>query len=135
MKITISDSISIEDIQNSFSKKYPFLKIEFFSKPHAVHTGSRKEFMIPSQTMIKDCRTIHDKGNLDIHPYTTVAELEQKFQELFGLYTQVFRKSGDVWIETTVTDDWTLEKQNTEAESFHKDLQERIRPDRDHMLL
>ena len=31
----------------------------------------------------------------------------------FGLSAQVFRLSGDVWLETTSTDNWTLEEQNS----------------------
>jgi hypothetical protein len=42
----------------------------------------------------------------------TVGELEQSFRDIYGLATQVFRKSGNNWIETTETVDWTLEKQN-----------------------
>lgn len=80
--------------------------------------------MIPANLILKDCRSVHNKGSLEIHPYTTVMDLEQEFQDSFGLSIQVFRKSGDVWIETTVTDDWTLAKQNEEAESFYNAVQE-----------
>ncbi len=135
MKISISDSLTIKDIQDIFSQKYPYLKIEFFSKSHRIHAGSRKEFIISPETKIKDCRSQHHTGTLDIFPQTTVAELEMNFQEIFGLFIQVFRKSGDVWIETTVTDDWTLEKQNTEAESFFNDVQIRNKTSRNQLLL
>jgi hypothetical protein len=135
MQISISDSLTIKEIQDKFSKKYPYLKIEFFSKSHRIHAGTRKEFMISPETSIMDCRSNHKIGSLDIYPNTTVAELEKQFQDIFGLYIQVFRKSGDVWIETTVTDDWTLEKQNTEAESFYNDTQTRNKTNRNHLLL
>lgn len=45
----------------------------------------------------------------------TVSELEQHFADVYGLSVQVFRKSGEVWLETTTTDNWSLEKQNQEA--------------------
>jgi hypothetical protein len=111
MKIKITDSSTITQIQDSFSKKYPYLKIEFFSKSHRIHTGTRKEFMIDPATKIADCRTLNKTGELEILPETTVAELEKTFADTFGLFIQVFRKSGDVWIETTVTDDWTNKTQ------------------------
>ena len=135
MKINISDSLTIKEIQDKFSNKYPYLKLEFFSKSHRIHAGSRKENMISTDTKIKDCRSQHHIGSLDIYPKTTVAQLEKQFQEIFGLFIQVFRKSGDVWIETTVTDDWTLEKQNSEAESFFNDVQERNKINRNNLLL
>lgn len=135
MKIVINDALSIREIQELFSARYPFLKIEFFSKEHSKHSGSKKELMIPANQILKDCRSIHNKGNLEIHPSTTVMDLEQEFQNTFGLSTQVFRKSGDVWIETTVTDDWTLAKQNEEAESFYNAVQEAKKTDRNQLLL
>ncbi|MBK9961781.1 MAG: hypothetical protein IPP06_10775 [Saprospiraceae bacterium] len=79
--------------------------------------------MVDSNTLIKNCRSVHGEGEIEIFPSTKVSTLENKFREVFGLHVQVFRKSGNVWIETTVTDDWTLEKQNNEAESFIKDIQ------------
>ena len=45
----------------------------------------------------------------------TVTDLEQNFSDVYGLSIQVFRKSGDVWLETTITDGWTLEKQNEQG--------------------
>jgi hypothetical protein len=35
-----------------------------------------------------------------------------------GLYVQVFRKSGKVWLETTATDNWSLYKQNEEGQEL-----------------
>ena len=45
-------------------------------------------------------------------PAMTVAEFEKRFQVEFGLNAQVFRKSGKVWLETTITDNLTLQSQN-----------------------
>ena len=46
----------------------------------------------------------------------TVANLENDFDAIYGLAVHVFRKSGKVWLETTVTDNWTLEEQNRQGE-------------------
>ena len=48
----------------------------------------------------------------------TVTELERQFRELYGLHVLVFRKSGKVWLETTVTDGWTLAEQNNQGEAL-----------------
>jgi hypothetical protein len=45
----------------------------------------------------------------------TVARLEQEFLEKAGLKVKVYRKFCNVWIETTLTNDWTLEQQNQEG--------------------
>jgi hypothetical protein len=34
---------------------------------------------------------------------------------VYGLSVQVFRKSGNVWLETSATDNWTLRQQNNEG--------------------
>jgi len=48
----------------------------------------------------------------------TVAEMEERFRDIYGLGVQVFRKSGTIWLETTVTDGWTLEDQNKQGEAL-----------------
>ena len=71
--------------------------------------------MKSSSRTLGECRTIHNKGSITIGPEMTVDELEQRFMDVYGLSIQVFRKSGKVWLETTITDGWTLEKQNEQG--------------------
>jgi len=33
-------------------------------------------------------------------------------EDQFGLHVQIFRKSGDLWLQTSKTDEWTIEHQN-----------------------
>jgi hypothetical protein len=118
MKILINDRRKIFAIQESFNNMFPYLKLEFFAKPHKPGAGSVKKNIKPSSKTIGECRTIHDSGTLTITPNMTVTELEQNFRDVYGLGVQVFRKSGKVWLETTVTDGWTLEEQNLQGEAL-----------------
>ena len=118
MKITINDNRKIFAIQESFNQLFPYLKIEFFSKPHKLNGGSAKKYIKSASKTIGDCRTIHKSGTITITPQMTVTELEDHFKDVFGLNAQVFRQSGKVWLETTVTDGWTLEEQNVQGESL-----------------
>ena len=118
MEININDKKKISAIQKEFSQAFPYLKIEFFTKPHEVGAPSSKKTMRPSTKTIGECRTIHSNGTMTILPKTTVAELEQSFLDVFGLAVQVFRKSGSAWLETTVTDSWSLHKQNKQGEAL-----------------
>lgn len=123
MKITINDRRRIHAIQADFTKQFPYLKIEFFAKPHKVGKGSPKKMMEVNAKTLGECRTIHDTGTITIVPQMTVADLEQNFKDVYGLSVQVFRKSGKVWLETTVTDNWTLEEQNRQGESLSSIVQ------------
>jgi propionyl-CoA carboxylase beta chain len=63
---------------------------------------------------IKNVHTIAVESNF------SVSNLEQKFENELGLFIQVFRKSGNVWLETSATDSWTLAEQNEEGEMLAK---------------
>jgi hypothetical protein len=118
MILTIKDDRKISEVQESFNTSFPYLKLEFFKKMHGVKELSPLKGMIDSDKTIGQIRTIHSDGFITVTPKMTVAELEQEFGRIFGLSAQVFRKSGKMWIETTVTDKWTLEQQNSEGEAL-----------------
>lgn len=120
MKIVINDHRKISAIQEEFNTVFPYLKIEFFSKPHKQGGASAKKLIKHGSKTLGECRTIHTKGHISITPKMTVVDLEQRFGDVYGLGVQVFRKSGKVWLETTVTDGWTLEEQNSQGESLSK---------------
>jgi len=121
MKLIINDQQSIEQIRNSFNKEFPFLKLEFFSKRHESGQASSLQFLIRKDVTLRECRTVNHSGEIIISPDMKVSELEQLLWTDFGLGVQVFRKSGKVWLETILTDTWTLAEQNTEGELLSKD--------------
>jgi hypothetical protein len=118
MKITINDKRKIFAIQEDFNELFPYLKLEFFSKPHKAGGASPKKLLKSNSKTLGECRTIHKTGTISITPQMTVTELEQHFADVYGLSVQVFRKSGKIWLETTVTDSWTLEEQNKQGEAL-----------------
>jgi len=118
MKIAINDKRKIFAIQETFNKAFPYLKLEFFTKGHKQGGPSPKKFIKHPSKTLGECRTIHNNGSITITGNMTVTELEQRFGDVYGLGVQVFRKSGKMWLETTVTDGWTLEQQNKQGESL-----------------
>lgn len=108
----IKDDMTIRDLQRAFSERFPYLRIEFYTEPHEPHQGSPATKQIPPEKKIGEVRLIHTEGNFRIDPKMKVEELEKLFAEKYGLYVQVFRRSGNLWLQTTATDDWTLEEQN-----------------------
>lgn len=124
MRITINDNRRIFAVQEAFTKAFPYLKLEFFAKPHKPGGASSKKLIRHPAKTLGECRTTHNNGIITITGNMTVSELEQRFADVYGLSVQVFRKSGKVWLETTVTDNWTLDLQNQQGESLSSYLAE-----------
>ena len=47
-------------------------------------------------------------------------QVERLFESELGLHVQIFRKSGSIWLETSVTDDLTLDQQNAKGRASEK---------------
>ncbi|MGZ3862180.1 MAG: hypothetical protein ACXVPN_11700 [Bacteroidia bacterium] len=116
--INITDSKTIASLQKEFNETFPFLKLEFFHKRHNAMQGSYKKDILSTDITLKQCRKKRTEGTIILKENMKVKELEHIFEENFGLFAQVFRKMGKSWIETTVTDDWTLKQQNDEGKEL-----------------
>ncbi|MEQ1747714.1 MAG: hypothetical protein ABMA02_19960 [Saprospiraceae bacterium] len=116
MKIQITPEKTIGDIQTAFHEEFPYLKLVFFSKPHRAVTGTHAKFLIEDwNTKIGDMVAVARSGFLTLLPNTRTFDIERIFENEFGLFVQVMRKSGDMWLITTVTDQLTLEEQNAKG--------------------
>ena len=113
MRLEINGERLIKEVQEDFTCAYPFLKIEFF-RNGAVrrHRYSEKEKIDQQQKLKYSWFWKKDNGYVDIEDSTSVLELENALIDEFGLSAQVYRKSGNVWLETIMTDNWTLKQQN-----------------------
>lgn len=123
MEISITNEKKIADVQFEFNTLFPYLKLEFFSKPHKSGGRSNLKFILNGSKIIGDCRTIIGTNEMIINQSMTVNELEQGLGTKFGIGVQVFRQSGKVWLETTITDGWTLEVQNSQGEDLSKETE------------
>lgn len=124
MKLHIDDTRTISEIQEEFNGAFPYLKIEFFKKAHEAGEASPRSEMLPSDATLAKWRTAHNEGDLTITPETKVEDLEACFQDKFGISAQVFRKSGEVWLETSATDAWTLKEQNEQGAFMEQEVGE-----------
>jgi hypothetical protein len=115
MMLKINNDQKIATIKDEFNAMFPYLKLEFFKYKHTAHKGSFKSDMLNPELTLNSIRRKHNEGVLHINENMSVTELEQLFQRLFGISAQVFRKSGKSWIETSITDNWTLGHQNAEG--------------------
>jgi hypothetical protein len=116
----------VSDIQEKFSNQFPFLKIEFYSELHCSNSGSPSNQQYSESTLISTINPSLESVDIEITPEMTVSELEQLIGDKCKLNVQVFRKSAGLWLQTTSTDHWTLEKQNGKGERSTN--QEEIEP-------
>jgi hypothetical protein len=124
MEILISDSRTISEVQRDFSRAFPFLKLEFFDAPYKEDKALPKSKMLTHDRKLAVCRKKHVDGKLEIAKDEKVKRFRNSS---FGKHSvfprRYFRKSGNLWIETSLTDSWTLEQQNREGlemSSAHK---------------
>ena len=125
--MVISDDKTFRDIQKDFNSKFPYLKLEFYSSRHGEGEGSPIQERIDPEKLMKNARQNHTEGNIRVRKDMKVNELEQVFQEKFGLNVQVFRKSGNLWMQTTSTDHWTLAEQNRKGGASELHYKEKYR--------
>jgi hypothetical protein len=103
MEIRIEAGEPFEKIQKIFCENFPYLKIECLCNDNLTEKNLNS---------CNDCAII-------INNNTTVAELINQFNKMLHLTLKVLRKSNNLWIETSLTDSWTLEKQNAASKHFH----------------
>ncbi|MCW3127350.1 MAG: hypothetical protein JWO03_3008 [Bacteroidetes bacterium] len=115
MKIYISDNRYIYEVQEEFQKEYPFLKLEFYRPLNKMQRTILKPQVISYLSPIEAIRKSATEGPFDINENRSIAEIENDLKNIFGLYVEVFRKSGNLWIETTLTHHWSLRQQNLEG--------------------
>jgi hypothetical protein len=113
MLLSIYPEKKISEVQKEFSEEFPFLKLEFFKNGMTRKESYPAHLQIPQSKMIQEAWNLkRGEGKMEIKEEMTVAELENLFMDRYNLSVQVFRRSGNIWLETTMTDNWTLRQQN-----------------------
>lgn len=112
MVIQINDNLSLVDLQLEFSRKFPFLKIEFFKHQHTDGKLSKNHIVETESKCVCDVRQSHEEGELRVSSGMTVEQFEAFLIKKFNLPVKVFRKMGRMWRETKITSNWTLQLQN-----------------------
>ena len=116
MTLQLHKNRTISEIQEAFHKQFPFLKLAFFKKSHEAFEGNHaKHLLSEKNTRLGDLNPNLIEGDLTVLESTTVMDLEKAFEDQFGLHVQVFRKSGSIYLETSVTDNLTLAEQTQRA--------------------
>lgn len=110
MFIEVKTGMKIKDLKKQFNAYYPNLKIELF----ALGSEHNKSNVLDNEIEINSLKGINE-AIVEFSGNSTVGNFEQLFKTQVGLAIQVFRKSGNVYLETSNTDDWTLDQEHKEA--------------------
>ncbi|MCC7526143.1 MAG: hypothetical protein IT250_15040 [Chitinophagaceae bacterium] len=111
MYLHISSKQPISDLQKAFSNTFPYLKIEFFKNKDNYEGRENANLKIEQEVPLHE-------GSFDVTGEMKVSELEQALEFLFPLHARVFRLSGNIWLETSMTNDWTLAHQNEQGKEI-----------------
>src|SRR5687768_5927419 len=99
MTILINDRRKIFTIQTEFTKLFPNLKLEFYSKPNKRGGSPGRKIVKSSSKTLAECRTLHNSGEISITPNMTISDLKEYFANSYGLGIKVCARSGSTWIE------------------------------------
>lgn len=127
MDIQFDSNTKLSDLQKDFQKRFNFLKIEFFKQKDEKDPKYTANDVLDNSSIIRDVSSGIDQAAIHITGLMKVRDVEQNFSEKLGLYVQIFRKSGKVWLMTSSTDHMTLDELNKMArdkETAPKDSRE-----------
>src|SRR5215510_8084474 len=117
MILYISQHKTLRETQEEFNRCYPFLRIDFYRN---TEPGFARRHL--TNSMLMPAAGLKRSGELELADSMTVGELEGQLRDKFGLNAQVSRKSGTLWLETTMTDSWTLKQQNDHGRELSEPL-------------
>lgn len=118
----VSKNMTTEQVKSRFHNRYPKLKIEFYNMEHEAFAISSNCNKITEDVPLRSLNPKMKNGELSLYDSLKVRELEKLMKDNFGLNIQVFRKSGNQWMQTSITDNWTLGKQEEKGELLDKFL-------------
>lgn len=106
MELFVNANMVASDLIERFNNIYPFLRLEIYY---------RGEEMCATTNHFLLSEIVHRKNleNFVIAPEMKVSEVENLFCENMDLQVSIFRKSGKTWLESSFTNYWSLERQNS----------------------
>ena len=111
---TITESTTIKEIEKGLHDHFPFLRFEFFLMDRG--NPASKKPMEQNRALKDICPGCGDL-EIKITGETRLGEMVAEFEKL-GIQMDPYRKSGKVWIKTTLTLDWSLSAQNSAGKSL-----------------
>ena len=113
MELLIQQQMSLADINKSFQKHFPFLKLKFYCTEDV--TTPRRYASEPFDSTVSMARQIKNTlpSVIKFNPTDTTEEFEQVFKKKLGLHVRVVRKHNEDWVDTKQTKFLNLKSQNS----------------------
>lgn len=122
MKLYVNQSSTLGEIQKDFRDMYPYLKLEFYKRIQIGSRESSSKDRLQANYLPGKINTGRVYAAIDISPQISAGELESEILDILGVSAQVFRRSGNIWIQTTDTDKWSLRLQNEEGRASYTSI-------------
>lgn len=124
MILHIHGNRNLKELQDDFNNYFPYLRLEFFAKPHRKLMRSSMRRKLHSYLQVDTVRSRQRNGALTVDGNMPVHELEQLLQQQYDLSAQVFHFAKGEWLMTDATDVATLTELNEqgrrEAQLLHQ---------------
>jgi hypothetical protein len=110
MKLQVTQTTRIKDLQKQFSKAYPFLRLEFFkaSDPQRILCNDK----LFSDIVLSEIARFLTPGCIHIDKQCTITQLEDEFYNKFRIALQVSQKAKGIFVSNKFTGNTTLNEQN-----------------------
>jgi hypothetical protein len=99
----------IRAIEEQFNDAFPYLQLSIKNNPE---TQKQLREAIADGSIIKQSPETELDSKRIIDETMTVEQLETILLNEFGCNAKVYRRSGNVWLQTKFTNGWTLKEQN-----------------------
>ncbi|MDQ3110607.1 MAG: hypothetical protein M3R17_12000 [Bacteroidota bacterium] len=111
MEIHVNHQLTIGEFKNRFAAEFPLLRLSICKLPWQTLLLSLV-LEIAEREWLCDYQKERNPFTFNIRATDKVADFEQAFRGRFALELHVTRQSGNNWITTTSTDNYTIEQQN-----------------------
>ena len=113
MNILLDKWRKVEDVQAEFNGAYPYLKLCFVNKGQSQNALAKAA--VGASLTFGDLNANIIPYKMEVSDQMAVNELEKIMSAYINIPVKILRKSGNVWLETSITGNWSLAQQNEHA--------------------
>jgi sporulation-control protein spo0M len=112
--MTVNPNTTVNELMCQFAEHFPFLRLALYEgMGNKKRAASENEYVLKFGT--NSVEVIFESS-------TKVRDFIDYLEKLLGWKVQILRSSGKLYIETSVTDQWTLDRQNQEGAELSSNL-------------